>query len=411
MGREGRDVHARPLRRHGRRTHIGASPYDPSPPLSPRPVYRAIRPLLFHLDPETAHTATLALAAAVQCPLGPVLARRFTVEDARLAQTVLGRRIAAPVGVAAGLDKNARLIPMWAALGFGWAEVGSATARPSDGNPRPRMWRLPEAEALVNRMGLNNEGAAAIARRIARVAPSGTFAGPGARRVPVGVNIAKTHDPAILGDDALDDFRASFAAVAPHAAWVTLNVSCPNTREGTTFEDPRALDALLTAVMAERARVAPAVPLLVKLAPPPAASGDATAAQRLRRDRRRVRRARRRGLRGGQHRARPRGRVAGCRRAGRAGGLSGAPLAARSRRLVRHLFRATNGAVPIVATGGIATPDGAYAAIRAGATLAGVYTGLVYHGPALARDLHRGLLAALDRDRLATIADAVGADT
>ena len=339
----------------------------------------------------------------MQRPLGPALRRALAPpDDPRLAVDVFGRRLTGPVGIAAGLDKNACLLPMWAALGCGWVEAGSATARPSAGNPRPRLWRLPEAGALVNRMGLNNDGAAAIAARIARPHPDGLV---------VAVNIAKTHDPEILGAAALDDFRASFAAVAPHAAWVTLNVSCPNTREGTTFEAPDALDALLEAVMAERARVAPTVPVLVKLAPPPADPdaaldaplpgpfGDVVAVCRAH------------GVAGfvagntAPDRAGVPPEIAA--RAG-AGGLSGAPLVHRRRRLVRHLHRATDGALPIVATGGIASGDDAWTAIGDGATLVGVYTGLVYHGPALVGRIGRRLLECLDSTGHASVQAAIG---
>ncbi len=364
-------------------------------------MYRTLRPLLFRLDAEAAHTATLALARAAQRPLGPLLRRAFAANEPRLAQTVFGRRIDSPVGLAAGLDKNARLVPTWDALGFGWAEVGSATARASTGNPRPRLWRLPEVGALVNRMGLGNDGAEAIAARLARIAAAPP-------RMAVGVNVAKTHDPEILGEAALDDFRASFSAVAPHAAWVTLNVSCPNTREGTTFEAPEALDGLLAAILEVRARVAPAVPLLVKLAPPPAGDGPLSGVYD-----EIVAVCQSRGVDGFVAGNTASDRVgvpaAVAARAG-AGGLSGAPLAARSRRLVRHLYRATNGAVPIVGTGGIASAEDAYASIRAGATLVGLYTGLVYQGPGLVRAIKRGLTTTLDRDGFASIGDAVGAD-
>lgn len=352
------------------------------------------------MDAEAAHERTFALARRLQRPLAPVLRRLYPMpDDPRLAVEVFGRRLANPVGIAAGLDKNARLLPTWAAIGCGWAEVGSATARPSSGNPRPRLWRLPEAGALVNRMGLNNDGAAAIGARLARPHPPGLV---------VAVNVAKTHDPAILGDAALDDFRASFAAVAPHAAWVTLNVSCPNTREGTTFEAPDALDALLAVVMAERARVAPLVPVLVKLAPPPDGPLDAPLPGHIDEA---VAVCRARGVDGfvAGNTAPDRDGVSPevAARAG-AGGLSGAPLAHRRRRLVRHLFRATNGAVPIVATGGIASAADAWTAITDGASLVGLYTGLVYRGPGLVGAIGRGLIEQVERTGAASIGTVVG---
>ncbi|MEL6716919.1 MAG: dihydroorotate dehydrogenase 2, partial [Planctomycetota bacterium] len=171
-----------------------------------------------------------------------------------------------PIGVAAGLDKNAELVPLWTQIGCGFSEVGSVTARPSDGNPRPRAFRLPLDEALVNRMGLNNQGAARVAERIAALGPK--------RTRPLAINVAKTHDPAILGDAALDDFAESTQALLPLADVLVLNVSCPNTAEGKTFEDPGALDALLERVMAVREGLGLGTPVLVKLSPPPAADFD-----------------------------------------------------------------------------------------------------------------------------------------
>jgi dihydroorotate dehydrogenase len=154
-------------------------------------------------------------------------------------------------------------VRFWAALGFGFCEVGSVTARESSGNPQPRAFRLPEDRALVNRMGLNNAGAAAVAARLAALPRRAPLP------FPLGVNVAKTHDPAILGGTALDDFAQGVHEVAPFADYLALNVSCPNTAEGKTFEEPDALDALLGRVMRVRAEVAPELPVLIKLSPPP----------------------------------------------------------------------------------------------------------------------------------------------
>jgi dihydroorotate dehydrogenase len=231
-------------------------------------VYETIRPLLFRLDAERAHRLGMQ-AASVGAHL-PRLARSLlAVSDDRLRQRVWGLEFPNPVGLAAGFDKNGRRVDFWGVMGFGFCEIGSVTARPSPGNPRPRAFRLPADRALVNRMGLNNEGAAAVARRLTRLAPT-------ARTVPLGINIAKTHDPGILGDAALDDFAHSVRLLAPLADYLALNVSCPNTAEGKTFEDPDALDALLARVMPVRDEVAPRLPVLVKLSPG-GASGDADA--------------------------------------------------------------------------------------------------------------------------------------
>ena len=226
-------------------------------------MYRALRPLLFRLDAETAHHAALRAARLAQTAPG-LLRPLFRFEHDALRQRLWGLDFANPVGLAAGFDKNAEFVRFWAALGFGFAEVGSVTAQPSAGNPRPRAFRLPEDRALVNRMGLNNDGADAVAERLRATE----------RTLPLGINLAKTHDPAILGDAATADFLHSFRRLAPLADYVALNVSCPNTAEGKTFEDPAAFDGLLAAVMALRADLGLSVPVLVKLSPPPAVPFD-----------------------------------------------------------------------------------------------------------------------------------------
>ena len=367
-------------------------------------MYSLLRPLLFRLDPETAHERAHRSAKLAQAG-GPAAVRTlFRFEHEALQQRLWGLDFANPVGLAAGFDKNAELVRFWAALGFGFAEVGSVTANPSAGNPRPRLFRLPADRALVNRMGLNNDGADAVAERLRstrRVRARHPF--------PLGINLAKTHDPAILGDAATEDFLYSFRRLAPLADYVALNVSCPNTTEGKTFEDPAAFDGLLAAVMAARAELGLAVPVLVKLSPPPAASFDPAPIDEL------VDLALGHGVAGfvATNTASDRGglatKEARLEEVGR-GGLSGAPLAARSTALVRHLWRRTEGRVPIVGVGGVNSAEAAYRRIRAGASLVELYTGLVYEGPGLVGRINRGLVRLLERDGFGTVADAVGAD-
>ncbi|WP_420456628.1 quinone-dependent dihydroorotate dehydrogenase [Rubrivirga sp.] len=390
-------------------------------------MYRLVRPLLFRLDAEAAHGWGVRAARLGQRAPGVVRAL-FPRADGRLAQTAWGLRFASPVGLAAGFDKNAALVGFWAALGLGSAEVGSVSARPSEGNARPRAFRLTADGALVNRMGLNNDGAEAVAARLAATPRPPGFV--------LGVNVAKTHDPAILGEAGVDDFRRSVRLLAPHADYLALNVSCPNTAEGKTFETPEALDALLGAVRAElgghgaqgtghgatngspplassplprphERREPP--PVLVKLSPPAAGGVDVGAVDEL------VGICLGHGVVGfvASNTASDRdglrtdaGTLDGIGR----GGLSGRPLAARATALTRHLYRTTDGGVPIIGVGGIDSAEAAYARVRAGATLLQVYTGLVYEGPGLIGRIHRGLVRRLDRDGLATLADAVGAD-
>ncbi len=361
-------------------------------------MYAFFRPLLFRLAPERAHTATMRAAGVGQRVARGALEKQFGWESERLATRLWGLDFPNPVGLAAGFDKNGRHVPFWETLGFGFVEIGSVTAQPSRGNPRPRLFRLPDDEALVNRMGLNNEGAVRVARRLRLLRHAR----------PLGVNIAKTHSADVMGEKALEDFRASFARLAPLADYVALNISCPNTAEGKTFEEPEALEALLQTIAAERGKLTAPPPVLLKLAPPLSTRFvldslvDETVAL-----------ARQYGVDGfiaantapdRDGLATDAARIAEVGR----GGLSGAPLEARSTRLVEYLYGRTDGRVPIVGLGGVRSAETAYRKIRAGASLVQLYTGLVYGGPGLVRSIKTGLVALLDRDGLDTIADAVG---
>jgi dihydroorotate dehydrogenase len=363
-------------------------------------MYRFLRPLLFRMSPERAHAVALRAAEVLQRTAGSFVASQYQFEDERLKQRIWGRTFPNPIGLAAGADKNARAVPFWEALGFGFVEVGSVSARPAPGNPTPRAFRLPEDQALINRLGLNNDGAEAVAERLQH--------GRTEHGRPLGINLAKTHAPDIMGDAALEDFRASFRTLVSAADYITLNVSCPNTPDGGTFEDPAALDALLEMVAEEQEVPGLAVPVLVKLSPPPsdqvlfdtrleeilavaAARGvDGFVATNTTPDRQ--------GLRTSAERLADIGD----------GGLSGPPLAARSTRLVRYLYQATDGAIPIVGVGGVHDAESAYAKIRAGASLVQLYTALVYEGPALVRRIKRGLVERLSEDGYASLKDAVG---
>ena len=334
----------------------------------------------------------------------PVVRGLFRFEDERLEQTLWqtsdrpGLRFANPVGLAAGFDKNGELVPFWPSVGFGFAEIGSVTAHPSMGNPRPRAFRLPADRALINRMGLNNDGAETVAVHLAGVKKPGGFV--------LGINVAKTHNPAILGDEATQDFRTSVHHLLPFADYLALNVSCPNTAEGKTFEEPQALDGLLAAVMHERAAQNSRVPVLVKFSPP-ASTEDMGSAHEL------ITLSLNHGVEGfiATNTASDRNDLLSSKarlaNIG-SGGLSGRPLAPRAMALVRYLYQETNGTVPIIGVGGIDSPETAYERIRAGASLIQLYTGLVYEGPALIKRIKKGLVRFLDRDGLGSISAAVG---
>lgn len=365
-------------------------------------MYDFFRNLLFRLDAERAHHLAVRSARLAQAAGLPGIEKTFGFEHDALAQTVLGRDFPNPVGLAAGFDKNAQLVPFWQEVGFGFVEVGSVTAQRSKGNPRPRAFRLPDDAAIINRMGLNNQGAARIERRLRGLTTRAAR--------PLGINIAKTHDPSIMGDAAIADFRESFRRLAPLAAYVTLNISCPNTTEGKTFESPDALDALLTAVFDERAAQQLDVPVLVKLAPPPTERVvyDSLVEQVLAV-------ATAHGVHGyvATNTASDRDGLTTADSTlaaiGR-GGLSGAPIEARATRLVRYLYQKTEGRVPIIGVGGVRSAESAYAKIRAGASLVQLYTGLVFEGPGLVRTIKEGLVSLLERDGFDNIAAAVGAD-
>ncbi|MEX1055945.1 MAG: quinone-dependent dihydroorotate dehydrogenase [Rhodothermales bacterium] len=366
-------------------------------------MYDFIRSALFRLDAERAHRLTAAAARAAHLTRADsLLESRFHFEDERLRQTLWGLTFSNPVGLAAGFDKNAALVGFWPALGFGFVEVGSVSARPSRGNPRPRAFRLPDDLALVNRMGLNNIGAKRISRRLKHAG--------GRMPIPIGVNLAKTHDPKIMGDAAIDDFRESFRRLAPLADYIALNVSCPNTTDGKTFEEPAAFERLLEAMDEERAGLAIGVPILVKLSPPISdrVVFDSAVDEM-------VSVSRRFGVSGfiAANTASDREGLLSTeeeiRQAG-AGGLSGKPIQRRATSLVRYLYRLTGGAMPIIGVGGVFTAEDAYEKIRAGASLIQIYTGLIYNGPGVVRRIKEGLVDLLVRDGHSSIADAVGAN-
>ncbi|CAE8697460.1 unnamed protein product, partial [Polarella glacialis] len=275
-----------------------------------------------------------------------------------------------PVGLAAGFDKNAWLVPLYR-LGFfpglGFAEVGSVSAESADGNTKPRCWRIPEDQAVVNFMGLNNEGADAVASRLERGRATPT-------RAPVGVNIAKTHSPMIFGGAAVEDFANSFRILAPHADFVVLNVSCPNTAEGKTFEEPDTLAELLQAIARERSLVnwpGKQPPILVKLVAT-ADTEEGRARQKIL-----LQTIEASGTVDGlvisntvpQQQAQLSTTGREVADAIGKGGLSGRPIHARSVAAIRSAYEATGGRLPIIGVGGTDSAEAAYEKIRAGASL------------------------------------------
>ncbi|PSP80844.1 dihydroorotate dehydrogenase (quinone) [Halobacteriales archaeon QS_1_68_20] len=363
--------------------------------------YDLLKPLLFRLPAETAHGLVGRLLGVPQAtPLSALLERRYVVDDDRLAVDAFGQSFPNPVGVGAGFDKNAQVPAALAALGFGHVEVGAVTAERQAGNPRPRLFRLREDDALINRMGFNNHGADAVGDRLTpdRL-PS----------VPVGVNVGKSKSAPL--ESAEEDYLYTYERVSasghardadPDGAgrqsgggdYFVVNVSSPNTPGLRELQHREHLERIFGTLVD-----AGADPLLVKLSPDladPAAEEALAVAEDLGLDGVIATNTttRREGLES-PHRAEE-------------GGLSGRPLADRATEQVRFVAERTD--LPVVGVGGVFTAEDAYRKIRAGASLVQLYTGLVYRGPSIAREINRGLLSLLERDGFDDVSEAVGAD-
>ena len=334
--------------------------------------YPLLRPALFALDPERAHDlAFAALDAATAAGVARLASPSLPADPVR----VMGIDFPNRVGLAAGLDKNAAHLAGLATLGFGFLEAGTVTPRAQPGNPKPRMFRLPRADALINRLGFNNDG---VERFVANVRASGY-------RGVLGCNIGRNADTP--PSRAADDYLACLAAVAPVASYVTVNVSSPNTKGLRDLQSEAALDALLERVVAARDRHAQklgrALPLAVKIAPdlaPDAIGGIA-----------RVLAARGIDAAIATNTTVAREAVATLPHGAEAGGLSGRPVFAKSNEVLRALVRALDGALPVIGVGGILSGEDAREKIAGGAALVQLYTGLIYRGPALVAECVRAL--------------------
>jgi dihydroorotate dehydrogenase len=341
---------------------------------------RLFRPVFFSMDSETAHERGVHAMAVLGSlpPLCRVLEKWAQLPSGTKPVEAFGLKFPNAVGLAAGFDKNARAWPAAAALGFGHVEIGTVTALEQPGNPKPRMFRYPAQEAVINRMGFNNEGAAKVAERLAKQP------GPGQRRIPLGVNLGKSKVTDI--EQAAEDYLKSFRLLADYADYLVLNVSSPNTPGLRQLQDESRLRELLAAVTgANRERSEKGgkrrVPVLLKIAPDltwPQIDAALGVIAEYRLD----------GIIATNTTlARP-GFFA---KVNEAGGLSGAPLRRRSTEIINYIARATAGRLPIIGVGGITDAASAGEKLDAGATLVQVYSGMVYRGPFFAADLARGL--------------------
>jgi dihydroorotate dehydrogenase len=342
-------------------------------------LYPLLRPLVFRLDAETAHRATIAA-------LKWLPKRRPPGFPASLTTSVAGIGFPSPVGLAAGFDKDAEVFAPMLGLGFGFVEIGTLTPLPQAGNSRPRLFRLAEDRAIINRMGFNNRGQADALERLAKRDRS---------RGIVGVNIGANKDSA----DRIADYVAGIRAMSPVADYLTVNISSPNTPGLRQLQDEGALRALLAAV--GEARTVGGPPVFLKVAPD-LGEGEPDQIVRI----------------ALQHNVdalvvanttitRPSLRSS---HASETGGLSGEPLKDLALEALRRFRSASGGAIPLIAAGGIASADDAWARIRAGASLVQLYSAMVYEGPGLARRIAAGLAEKVAQEGMASIADAVGVD-
>jgi dihydroorotate dehydrogenase len=361
-------------------------------------LYKMAKPFLFRMDPEVAHHLIVdGMGTASRIPgIASLLSAIWgTKASPELAVDLFGLHFNHPVGLAAGLDKNAKAVAGLSRIGLSFLEVGTVTPKGQAGNEQPRLFRLPPDEALINRMGFNNDGADVMAKRLAKLTR---------RRIPLAVNIGK--NKLTPNENAADDYRTCVQKLFPYGDFFVVNISSPNTPDLRALQHGDELRLLLDAVKDEMGKQAERhgqlpKPILVKIAPDnteeqlvymaeaiqlSGMSGIIAANTTISRD----------GLTHGN--------------ASETGGLSGKPLTQRSTEVIRSLYAVTKGKLPIIGSGGIFTADDAYEKIRAGASLVEVYTALIYRGPGLMKEIHGGLKQRLKQDGFARISQAVGAD-
>jgi len=357
-----------------------------------------LRPILFLKDPEKTHEQTLALLARLSFLEG-ALEQLFSVEDHRLQVRLGPLTFSNPVGLAAGFDKNGTAIKIWPGFGFGFMEIGAVTAHAQPGNPKPRLIRLPRDEALINRLGFNNEGAEAIRARLEEMHKNG-----GRPKVPLGINIGRSK--IVDTRDAPADFLFTFEQLYPFGDFFTVNVSSPNTPNLRDLQEKNLLKDLLQAIQTKNRELAKKKrcetrPVFVKVDPDMEFVQldqviDVLESQQVT------------GIIATNATAFLREKLTA--RVDEPGGLSGKPLRERATSFIRHIYQVTRGRLPIIGVGGIFTAEDAYEKIRAGATAVQILTGFVYEGPAAVKRINRGLLRLMEREGFKNISEVVGSE-
>ena len=358
--------------------------------------YQVFRKALFRMDPEAAHDWTIRGLKWMQSAsfIRQSLGKQFSVRDARLASELWGISFPNPVGLAAGFDKDARVYPALSALGFGFVEVGTITPRPQNGNPRPRLFRLPDDEAVINRMGFNNHGITAAKDSFEQLGPS---------QIPIGINLGKNKNTP--NEKAVEDYICGLKELYPYGDYFVVNISSPNTKGLRDLQHTRALQSLLTGIMNQRMRSEnkhqKRKPVLLKIAPDletQALQEIVSTAVSLKVD----------------------GIIATNTTLSREelttpdqsenGGLSGKPLREKSTEMIRHIFSVTQGRIPIIGSGGIFTGQHVVDKLKAGANLVQIYTGMIYRGPGIVKKINHELIEQMEKENITHFTDWIGQD-
>ena len=357
---------------------------------------RVFRPILFLKDAEQTHEQTLSVLSRLSFLEG-LLENFYVVRDTRLEVDVGPLKFSNPVGLAAGFDKNGKAVRIWPGFGFGFAEIGAVTAHAQPGNPKPRLSRLPQDYALINRLGFNNDGAEAIGRKLQRMHECGELP-----KIPLGINIGRSK--IVDNKDAAEDYLFTFQRLFTLGDFFTLNVSSPNTPNLRDLQGKAHLEDLLGAIQAKNEELARAQkvspkPIFLKVAPDMDFAQldqiiEVVTAQNLT------------GIAATNATAFMRETLV--TPSNEPGGLSGKPLRAKATSFIKHIYKSTQGKLVIIGVGGIFTAEDAYEKITAGASAVQILTGFVYEGPGAVKRINQGLLKLLERDGLRTVSDAVG---